>query len=86
MDKTTSMNNSIQSINSLLLQPQVTKLQQEQPCDFVVPQIQALWTTTRPVLPGMATSHVLVASSFVAINPKRGSFCRSTILPLYSKV
>ena len=46
MDKTTNMNDSIQSINSLSLQPQVTKLQQEQPCDFVVPQHLALWTTT----------------------------------------
>ena len=44
MDKTTNMKNSIQSIISLLLQPQVTKLQQEQPCDFVVPRCQALWT------------------------------------------
>ena len=43
MDKTTNMNNYI---NSLLLQPQVTNLQQEQPCNFVVPQCQALWTMT----------------------------------------
>ena len=46
MDKTTNMKDSIQSINSLSLQTQVTKLQQEQPCDFVVLQCQALWTTT----------------------------------------
>ena len=46
MDKTTNMNDSIQSINSLSSQPQVTKLQQEQPCDFVVPQHQTLWTMT----------------------------------------
>ena len=37
MDKTTNTNDSIQSINSLSLQPQVAKLQQEQPCDLVVP-------------------------------------------------
>ena len=47
MDKTTNMNDSIQSINSLSLQPQVTKLQQEQPCDFAVPQHQAFWTMTQ---------------------------------------
>ena len=65
MDKTTNMNNSIQSKHSLSLQPQVTKLQQEQPCDFVVPQCQALWTMTQSILAGMATSHVLVVSSFI---------------------
>ena len=37
MDMATNMNNSTQSINSLSLQPQVTKLHQEQHCDFVVP-------------------------------------------------
>ena len=65
MDKTTNMNDFIQSMNSFLLQPQVTKLQQEQPCDFVVPQRQVLWTMTQSILAGMATSYVLVSSSFV---------------------
>ena len=53
MEKATNMNDSIQSINSLSLQPQVTKLQQEQPCDFAVPQHQALWTMTQFILAGI---------------------------------
>ena len=69
MDKTTNMNDSIQSIiKSMSFQPQPTQLQQEQqqPCDLVVPRRQALWTTTRSVVAGMATSHVLMmASTFV---------------------